>query len=82
MKTRGIDTIAGTDPFMMQADGKGWLFAPSGLLDGPLPAHYEPQESVLENPFTDSSPTRPAWSGNEGTTPTTVPSTTRAFPTS
>jgi formate dehydrogenase major subunit len=46
---RGTDTIAGIDPFMMQGDGKGWLFAPNGLLDGPLPAHYEPQESVVEN---------------------------------
>ncbi|MFN2595450.1 MAG: molybdopterin dinucleotide binding domain-containing protein, partial [Actinomycetota bacterium] len=45
----GIDTISGTDPFIMQADGKGWLFAPTGLLDGPLPTHYEPQESVVEN---------------------------------
>jgi formate dehydrogenase major subunit len=45
----GVDTLAGTDPFIMQADGKGWLFAPNGLLDGPLPTHYEPQESVTEN---------------------------------
>src|SRR5262249_45050653 len=29
------DAIAGTDPFIMQADGKAWLFAPSGLTDGP-----------------------------------------------
>ncbi|GII77168.1 formate dehydrogenase subunit alpha [Sphaerisporangium rufum] len=41
--------ISGTDPFIMQADGKGWLFAPSGLGDGPLPAHYEPHESPLPN---------------------------------
>ena len=33
----------------MQADGKAWLFAPAGLLDGPLPAHYEPQESPVQN---------------------------------
>jgi formate dehydrogenase major subunit len=46
---RGVDTLAGTDPFIMQADGKAWLFAPNGLLDGPLPTHYEPQESVVEN---------------------------------
>ena len=24
------------------ADGKAWLFAPKGVLDGPLPTHYEP----------------------------------------
>jgi formate dehydrogenase major subunit len=46
---QGIDTIGGADPFVLQADGRGWLFAPNGLLDGPLPTHYEPQESVLEN---------------------------------
>jgi len=33
----------------MQAEGKGWLFDPNGLLDGPLPTHYEPQESVVKN---------------------------------
>jgi formate dehydrogenase major subunit len=45
----GLATIGGTDPFIIQPDGKGWLFAPSGLLDGPLPTHYEPVESVVEN---------------------------------
>ncbi len=45
------DAIAGADPFVMQADGKGWLYAPAGLLDGPLPAHYEPVESPLRNPL-------------------------------
>ncbi len=48
-EARGKDTIAGNDPFVMQADGKGWIFVPSGLQDGPLPTHYEPQESVLKN---------------------------------
>ncbi len=54
------DAIAGTDPFIMQADGKGWLFAPTGLLDGPLPTHYEPTESPVPNPFygQQSTPTR------------------------
>src|SRR5262249_37788648 len=32
---RGIATIAGDTPFIMQADARGWLFAPSGVLDGP-----------------------------------------------
>ena len=41
----------GTDPFIMQADGKGWLFAPAGLVDGPLPTHYEPQDSPFDNPL-------------------------------
>jgi len=56
----GPDGLAGDDPFIMQADGKGWLYAPSGLLDGPLPAHYEPQESPLRNAMyaQQSNPTR------------------------
>ena len=45
----GVAAISGTDAFIMQADGKAWLFTPAGLLDGPLPTHYEPQESPLPN---------------------------------
>jgi formate dehydrogenase major subunit len=45
----GVAAITGTDPFIMQADGKAWLFAPAGMVDGPLPAHYEPQESPFAN---------------------------------
>src|SRR5438874_12205237 len=47
-RATGLDTISGIDPFVRQADGKGWIFAPSGLLDGPLPTHYEPQAPVQE----------------------------------
>ncbi len=45
----GVAAITGTDPFIMQADGKAWLFAPAGMVDGPLPTHYEPQESPFAN---------------------------------
>lgn len=45
----GPQALSGTDPFIMQADGKGWLYVPSGLTDGPLPAHYEPQDSPVPN---------------------------------
>jgi formate dehydrogenase major subunit len=45
----GIDTHDGTSPFIMKADGKGWLFVPTGLVDGPLPTHYEPYESPMTN---------------------------------
>jgi len=45
-KTEGL---SGSDPFIMHADGRGWLFAPHGLKDGPLPAHYEPVESPVPN---------------------------------
>jgi formate dehydrogenase major subunit len=56
----GIEGLAGDDPFIMQADGKGWLYAPTGLLDGPMPAHYEPAESPVRNQFyrQQASPTR------------------------
>jgi formate dehydrogenase major subunit len=47
----GVEAISGDDPFIMQADGKAWLFAPAGLADGPLPAHYEPAESPFVNPL-------------------------------
>jgi formate dehydrogenase major subunit len=45
----GLDYHSGTDPFIMKADGKGWLFVPNGLVDGPLPTHYEPYESPVVN---------------------------------
>ena len=41
--------LRGDEPFIMQADGRAWLFAPAGLVDGPLPTHYEPQESPIDN---------------------------------
>ncbi len=43
------DALRGTDPFVMQADGLGWLYVPHGLSDGPLPTHYEPEESPFDN---------------------------------
>ncbi len=46
---QGLDTIAGDDPFILQPDGKGWLFASNGLQEGPLPTHYEPLESPVKN---------------------------------
>jgi formate dehydrogenase major subunit len=60
----GVAAISGIDPFIMQADGKGWLYAPSGLLDGPLPTHYEPLESVVANalyPDQQCNPARDEW---------------------
>ena len=48
---RAQDAIAGTEPFIMQGDGKAWLYVPAGLLDGPLPSHYEPAESPFDNPL-------------------------------
>jgi formate dehydrogenase major subunit len=59
----------------MMADGRGWLFSPSGLLDGPLPAHYEPLESPVENalyPNVGGNPVALTWDreGNRMAAPT------------
>lgn len=56
----GAGALSGTDAFIMQADGRGWLFAPSGLVDGPLPTHYEAPESTVPNPLyaVQNNPTR------------------------
>jgi len=45
----GDEALPGDAPFIMHPDGVGWLYVPSGLKDGPLPAHYEPLETNLEN---------------------------------
>jgi formate dehydrogenase major subunit len=48
----------------MMADGRGWLYTPSGLLDGPLPTHYEPVESPVRNllyPQMGASPAAIRW---------------------
>jgi formate dehydrogenase major subunit len=47
----GVDAHDGDAPFIMKPDGKAWLFAPTGLVDGPLPTHYEPWESPIRNPL-------------------------------
>jgi formate dehydrogenase major subunit len=59
----GLDALAGDDPFIMQVDGKGWLFAPSGLEDGPLPTHYEPEEGIVANALygQQCNPARMEW---------------------
>ena len=45
----GMAAISGDAPFIMKPDGRGWLFAPTGVKDGPLPTHYEPLESPVAN---------------------------------
>ena len=47
--TAGPDALSGTDAFIMQDDGRAALFVPSALADGPLPVHYEPEESPVGN---------------------------------
>ena len=57
------DALRGDAPFIMQGDGKGWLFVPDGLVDGPFPAHYEPEESPVSNALYEqqSNPVRERW---------------------
>jgi formate dehydrogenase major subunit len=67
----GPDAIAGDHPFIMQADGRGWLFVPQGLEDGPLPAHYEPHESPVGNRLYGqrSNPARQTWKHDDPYSP-------------
>ena len=55
----GIDAHNGDWPFIMKPDGKAWLYAPSGLIDGPLPTHYEPWEGPTTNPLYPNVPRNP-----------------------
>ena len=62
----GMAAIAGDAPFTMHTDGLGWLYAASGVKDGPLPSHYEPVESPAGNslyPRQVSSPTTRTFDG-------------------
>jgi formate dehydrogenase major subunit len=43
--------LRGDEPFIMQGDGRAWLYAPNGIVDGPFPTHYEPRESPFGNPL-------------------------------
>lgn len=55
----GDEAIAGDRPFFMHPDGLGWIWVPTGLTDGPLPAHYEPWESPVQNPMYPNQQTNP-----------------------
>jgi len=43
-----VDPAKGKLPFIMNAEGRARLFG-QGLVDGPLPEHYEPWESPVHN---------------------------------
>src|SRR5262245_36585023 len=59
----GMDALPGSAPFIMRPDGLGWLYVPSGLVDGPIPTHYEPAESPIRNPLygQQTSPVMKYW---------------------
>jgi len=64
--TKAPTAAGGRDPFIMQTDGKGRLFA--AMNDGPLPEHYEPVESPVQN-LLSSQQVNPAikiWRTDEG----------------
>jgi len=48
-EAQGMAAISGDAPFRMHPDGRGWLYVPYGLKDGPLPIFYEPLESPFRN---------------------------------
>ena len=63
----GINAHSGSAPFIMKPDGVGWLFVPAGLVDGPLPTHYEPAESPVKNPLYEqqTNPVLKYWNRND-----------------
>ncbi len=54
------NALRGTDPFIMQSDGRAWVFVPDGLKDGPFPTHYEPAETLFTNPLYPEHTSNPA----------------------
>jgi len=56
----GDEALPGDAPFIMHPEGVGRLWVPSGLKDGPLPAHYEPLESNFTNPLYPKQQRNPA----------------------
>ena len=62
---RAMEAISGDKPFIVTPDGRSWLFAPTGLVDGPLPVHYEPHEAHTRNPLYEQqrNPTRQRFPG-------------------
>jgi formate dehydrogenase major subunit len=56
----GDEALSGTMPFIMHADGVGWIWVPTGLRDGPLPTYYEPLESAFTNALYPAQSSNPA----------------------
>ena len=77
---QGPDAIGGRDPFIMQGDGKAWLYAPAGLADGPMPTHYEPAESPVVNPLHPRQQGNPARQDYDRPDNVTNPSGSDVFP--
>ena len=79
----GVEALRGDDPFIMQADGKGWLFAPNGVVDGPMPTHYEPHESPVRNRYVlaaGQSDAESLWAGRQSVEPVAAGGARRGVP--
>ncbi len=76
------DALSGTDAFIMQTDGKAWLYAPAGLADGPMPTHYEPVESPVANLLHDQQDNPRARAHRPGVEPRSTPRRARSIRTS
>jgi formate dehydrogenase major subunit len=56
---KGDAAIPGDGPFHRQRRRAGWLFAPIGLKDGPMPIHYEPGRVAGTEPALRQGPVHP-----------------------
>src|SRR5689334_16167551 len=52
----GAEALSGIDPFVMQADGKAWLYVPAALTDGPLRAAGLPVPQPAVRPAAEPGP--------------------------
>jgi formate dehydrogenase major subunit len=77
---KGDDALSGKTAFLMHQDGLGWLWVPTGLRDGPLPAYYEPLESPFENAVYPGRATNPPADKKERPDNRFVPIGDRRFP--
>ncbi len=61
-------------PFIMKPEGHARFFGP-GMAEGPLPEHYEPWESPIQNPMSkqQSNPAFKIWRPDEQGTPDKYP---------
>jgi formate dehydrogenase major subunit len=76
----GDAALRGDAPFIMHADGVGWIWVPMGLRDGPLPTHYEPLESPFANALYPNRQTNPPADKKERTGNAYVPHGDTRFP--
>jgi len=65
----------GSYPFIMVTEGHARLFGPGTMVEGPLPEHYEPWESPIQNPMSkqQNNPAFKIWRPDEQATPDKYP---------